>query len=146
MQIIVNGISVIFMTTHRCAGGLKKVDLRSGSQCNRHFVGFFKVPNHNWHQAILNGKTDKYKSRHYKDPKTCQDNEMTNIKTYFFRGEKSYTLPIASVNVQSVWQEFPPLAWSPAPHSSQDSSPHSCPDLTIVLAGQGWHVVVLVSI
>ena len=31
--------------THRCAGGLKKkLDLRSGSQRHRHFVGFFNVP------------------------------------------------------------------------------------------------------
>ena len=28
----------------RCAGGLKKLDLRSGSQRHRHFVGFFSVP------------------------------------------------------------------------------------------------------
>ena len=33
------------MTVHRCAGGLKKkLDLRSGSQRHRHFVGFFNVP------------------------------------------------------------------------------------------------------
>ena len=33
------------MTAHRCAGGLKKkLDLRSGSQRHRHFVGFFNVP------------------------------------------------------------------------------------------------------
>ena len=37
-------ISVIFVTAHRCAGGLKKLDLRSGSQRHRHFIGFFKVP------------------------------------------------------------------------------------------------------
>ena len=40
-----NDISVIYVTAHRCAGGLKKkLDLRSGSQRNRHFVGFFNVP------------------------------------------------------------------------------------------------------
>ena len=38
------GISVIYVTAHRCAGGLKKLDLRSGSQRHRHFVGFFNVP------------------------------------------------------------------------------------------------------
>ena len=33
------------MTAHRYAGGLKKkLDLRSGSQHHRHFVGFFNVP------------------------------------------------------------------------------------------------------
>ena len=38
-------ISVIYVTAHRCAGGLKKkLDLRSGSQRHRHFVGFFNVP------------------------------------------------------------------------------------------------------
>ena len=42
---IINGISVICVTAHRCAGGLKKkFDLRSGSQRHRHFVGFFNVP------------------------------------------------------------------------------------------------------
>ena len=40
-----NDISVIYVTAHRCAGGLKKkLDLRSGSQRHRHFVGFFNVP------------------------------------------------------------------------------------------------------
>ena len=39
-----NDISVTYSTAHRCAGGLKKLDLRSGSQRHRHFVGFFNVP------------------------------------------------------------------------------------------------------
>ena len=34
----------VYVTAHRCAGGLKKLDLRSGSQRHRHFVGFFNVP------------------------------------------------------------------------------------------------------
>ena len=33
-----------YMWQHRCAGGLKKLYLRSGSQRHRHFVGFFNVP------------------------------------------------------------------------------------------------------
>ena len=37
-------ISVIYVTAHRCAGGMKKkFDLRSGSHSNRHFVGFSNV-------------------------------------------------------------------------------------------------------
>ena len=41
----INDISVIYVTAHRCAGGLKKkLDLRSGSQRHRHFVGIFNVP------------------------------------------------------------------------------------------------------
>ena len=33
------------MTAQRCAEGLKKkLDLRSGSQRHRHFIGFFNVP------------------------------------------------------------------------------------------------------
>ena len=44
-NVTINGISVIYVTAHRCAGGLKKkFDLRSGSQRHRHFVGFFNVP------------------------------------------------------------------------------------------------------
>ena len=42
-----NDISVIYVTAHRCAGGLKKkLNLRSDFQCHtgRHFVGFFNVP------------------------------------------------------------------------------------------------------
>ena len=41
-----NDISVIYETAHtcRCAGGMKKFDLRLGSKCHRHFVGFFRVP------------------------------------------------------------------------------------------------------
>ena len=34
----------LYMWRHRCAGGLKKLYLRSGSQRHRHFVGFFNVP------------------------------------------------------------------------------------------------------
>ena len=34
-----------YMWRHRCEGGLmKKLYLRSGSQCHRHFAGFFNVP------------------------------------------------------------------------------------------------------
>ena len=43
-HVTINDISVIHVTAHRCAGGLKKLDLRSGFQCHRHFVGFFNVP------------------------------------------------------------------------------------------------------
>ena len=39
-----NDISVINVTAHRYAGGLKKLALPSGSQCHRHFVGFCNVP------------------------------------------------------------------------------------------------------
>ena len=42
--VTINDISVIYVTAHRCADGLKKLDLRSGSQRHRHFVGFFNVP------------------------------------------------------------------------------------------------------
>ena len=39
-NVTINDISVIYVTAHRCAGGLKKkLDLRSGSQRHRHFVG-----------------------------------------------------------------------------------------------------------
>ena len=44
-NVTINDISVIYVTAHRCAGGLKKnLDLRSGSQRHRHFVGFFNFP------------------------------------------------------------------------------------------------------
>ena len=39
-----NDISVIYVTAHRFAGRLKKLNLRSGSKCHIHFVGFFNVP------------------------------------------------------------------------------------------------------
>ena len=43
LNVICNDISVIYVTAHRCAGGLKKkFDLMSGSQ--QYFVGFFYVP------------------------------------------------------------------------------------------------------
>ena len=38
-----NDISVIYVMARRCAGGLKKLDLRSGSQRHRQFVGFFNM-------------------------------------------------------------------------------------------------------
>ena len=43
-NVTINDISVIYVTAHRCAGGMKKLDLRSGSQRHRHFAGFFNVP------------------------------------------------------------------------------------------------------
>ena len=44
-NVTINDISVIYVTAHRCAGGPKKtLDIRSGSQCHRHFAGFFNVP------------------------------------------------------------------------------------------------------
>ena len=41
-NVTIKNFSVIHVTAHRCAGGLKKkwLDLRSGSQRHRHFVGF----------------------------------------------------------------------------------------------------------
>ena len=45
LNVTCNDISVMYVTVHRCAGGLKKkLDLRSGFQRFRHFVGFFNVP------------------------------------------------------------------------------------------------------
>ena len=45
------------MTAHRCVAELKKklnkVDMRSGSQRHRYFVGFFKVSVQHWYRAIL---------------------------------------------------------------------------------------------
>ena len=44
-NVTINDISVKYVAAHRCAGGLKKkLDLRSGSQRHRHFVGFFNAP------------------------------------------------------------------------------------------------------
>ena len=34
---------IVYVTAHRCAGGMKKFDLRSGSQRHRQFVGFLNV-------------------------------------------------------------------------------------------------------
>ena len=45
LNVTFNDISVIYVTTLRCAGRLKKkFDLRSGSQPHRQFVGFFYLP------------------------------------------------------------------------------------------------------
>ena len=38
------GSKFYLTTAHRCTGGLKKIDLRSGSQRHRHSVGFFNMP------------------------------------------------------------------------------------------------------
>ena len=43
----------LYMWRHRCAGGLKKLYLRSTSQRHRHFVGFFNVPVLDRHGATL---------------------------------------------------------------------------------------------
>ena len=46
LKVSCNDISVIYVTAHRCTGGLKKLNLLSGSQRHRHFVWFFNVPVH----------------------------------------------------------------------------------------------------
>ena len=52
--VTVNSISVVFVTAHRCASGLKKkVDRPLGHQDHWQFIGFFKVPVHCEHRAIL---------------------------------------------------------------------------------------------
>ena len=44
-NITINDISVIYLTAHRCAGGLrKKLYQQLSSQHHRHFVVFFKAP------------------------------------------------------------------------------------------------------
>ena len=44
-NVTINDISVIHVTAHRCAGGMKKkLYPRSGSRRHRHFVGFFNMP------------------------------------------------------------------------------------------------------
>ena len=44
LNVTINDISVIHVTAHKCAGGLKKLDPRSVSQRHRHFKRFFNVP------------------------------------------------------------------------------------------------------
>ena len=39
-----NDIQVIYVTAHRFAGGLKELNLQSGFQRHRHFIGLFNVP------------------------------------------------------------------------------------------------------
>ena len=62
-NVICNEISVIAAHTCRCAGGLKKkLDVRSGSQRHRHFVGFFNVrarPSTDTGQIFLYGYSEK---------------------------------------------------------------------------------------
>ena len=41
---VTSTILQLYMWRHICAGRLKKLDLRSGSQRHRHFLGFFNVP------------------------------------------------------------------------------------------------------
>ena len=49
-----NDISVISVTAHGCAGGLKKkLYMRSGSKCNRHFVGSLTCPSKHRHGTAL---------------------------------------------------------------------------------------------
>ena len=44
LNVTINNILLIYVTAQRCGGGLKKLDLRSGFECHRHFVVFFDVP------------------------------------------------------------------------------------------------------
>ena len=45
LNVTCNDISVLYVTSHRYAGGLKKkLDLRLESQRHRHSIGFFNVP------------------------------------------------------------------------------------------------------
>ena len=54
--VTIDDISVIYVTAHKCAGGLKKFDQRWGSQRHRHFVGFIsslRCPSKHRHGATL---------------------------------------------------------------------------------------------
>ena len=61
-NVTINDISVIYVTAHRCAGGLKKkLDVRSSSQRHTgytsiHFVGFFPdsmaMLGQRWHRVV----------------------------------------------------------------------------------------------
>ena len=53
LNVTCNDISVIYITAHRCTGGLKKLDLQSGSQRYRHFVGSLTCPSKHRHGANL---------------------------------------------------------------------------------------------
>ena len=44
LNVTCNDISVIYVMAHRCTGGPKKFDIRSGSKRHRYFVGFFYIP------------------------------------------------------------------------------------------------------
>ena len=43
-NVTINDISVVYVTAHRRAGGLKKLDLWSESPRHRHFIEVFNVP------------------------------------------------------------------------------------------------------
>ena len=53
-NVTIYDISVIHVTAHRCAGGLKKkLNLRSGSQRHRHFAGSLTCPSKHRHGTTL---------------------------------------------------------------------------------------------
>ena len=55
LNVTYSDISVIYMTAHGCAGGLKKkLNLRSGSQRHSHFVGTYVVSSPSKHRHGAN--------------------------------------------------------------------------------------------
>ena len=82
-----NYISVINVTAHRCAGGLKKkLNLRSGSQGHRDFVGFFNVPvksprrGHPFY-TIINVTFSINKTKHMKQHRTLPKFHILEVIT-----------------------------------------------------------------
>ena len=71
-NVTINDISVIYVAAHRCAGGLKKkLYRRSGSQCHRHFVGFFNVPVQTPSKRCIYLKNNHELALDYGPKKTC---------------------------------------------------------------------------
>ena len=60
LNVRINDISVIYVTAHGCAGGLKKLDLLSDSQCHRHFAGFPSKHRHGIPREDARGLSREY--------------------------------------------------------------------------------------
>ena len=102
-NVTINDISVIYVTAHRCAGGLKKkLNLRLGPQRHRHFVGFFNVGRvDSPKRTQKNPKDPKGPKRNSKGPKRRSRWFQTNIKHNYLA---SYITKSVHIKVKKTWK------------------------------------------
>ena len=105
-NVTINDISVIHVTAHRCAGGLKKyLDLRSGSQRHRHFVGFFNVPiqaptrDNPFHTVIPTHRPNK-------SPFTTRWGYGEHISTWALTGEEIGRVEVETIKERQLIELF----------------------------------------
>ena len=109
----------LYMWRHRCAGGLKKLYLRSGSQRHRHYVGFFNVPVlHRQGTTLLYGDSDERNEIW----QSCITNTPTPLKMYNTQSNEYTVLYKISNSSILAWCVFCVVRWRITINSHESES------------------------